>query len=111
MAPTSFVIVSNMFNPEEETERNWDLDLAEDVKGEIEGKYGKLKRIKVDKMSAVRNSQSHRDQAKEKQGEVYLEFDVIAAGQNAIKGLNGRFFGGRQLQASFISEALFKAHL
>jgi hypothetical protein len=36
-----------------ETERNWDLDLAEDVKGEIESKYGKLKRIKVDKMSAV----------------------------------------------------------
>ena len=53
MAPTVFVVVSNMFNPEEETERNWDLDLAEDVKGEIEGKYGKLKRIKVDKMSAV----------------------------------------------------------
>lgn len=53
MAPTPYVVVSNMFNPEEETERNWDLDLAEDVKGEIEGKYGKLKRIKVDKMSAV----------------------------------------------------------
>ena len=53
MAPTVYVAVSNMFNPEEETERNWDLDLAEDVKGEIEGKYGKLKRIKVDKMSAV----------------------------------------------------------
>jgi RNA-binding protein 39 len=60
-------MVSNMFNPEEwvnwrkldiadgnsETERNWDLDLAEDVKGEVETKYGKLKRIKVDKMSAV----------------------------------------------------------
>lgn len=36
-----------------ETERNWDLDLAEDVKGEVESKYGKLKRIKVEKMSAV----------------------------------------------------------
>lgn len=53
MQPTPFVVVGNMFNPEEETERNWDLDLAEDVKGEIEGKYGKLRRIKVDKMSAV----------------------------------------------------------
>jgi hypothetical protein len=38
-----------------ETERNWDLDLAEDVKGEVEDKYGPLKRIKVDKMSAVSN--------------------------------------------------------
>lgn len=48
-----------MFNPEEETERNWDLDLAEDVKNEIEGKYGKLKRIKVDKMSAVSQALPH----------------------------------------------------
>jgi len=57
-----------MFNPDEwvvyshplamslmtrETERNWDLDLAEDIKGEVESKYGTVKRIKVDKMSAV----------------------------------------------------------
>lgn len=53
MNPSPFVAVSNMFNPEEETERNWDLDLAEDVKGEVEGKYGRVKRIKVEKMSAV----------------------------------------------------------
>lgn len=38
-----------------ETERNWDLDLAEDIKGEVESKYGTVKRIKVDKMSAVRS--------------------------------------------------------
>lgn len=36
-----------------ETERNWDLDMAEDVKGEVENKYGPVKRIKVDKMSRV----------------------------------------------------------
>ncbi|OCF76109.1 RNA-binding protein 39 [Kwoniella mangroviensis CBS 8886] len=96
MNPTPFIIVSNMFNPDEETERNWDLDLAEDVKGEVESKYGEVKRIKVEKMSA---------------GEVYIEFNEIDGATSAIKGLNGRFFGGRQLQASYISEALFKAHL
>ncbi|WWC90784.1 uncharacterized protein L201_005721 [Kwoniella dendrophila CBS 6074] len=96
MAPTPFIIVSNMFNPDEETEPNWDLDLAEDVKGEVEGKYGAVKRLKVEKMSA---------------GEVYIEFGAIDGATSAIKGLNGRFFGGRQLQASYISEALFKAHL
>jgi hypothetical protein len=36
-----------------ETERNWDLDLAEDVKGEIEDKYGRVRRLKVNKMSRV----------------------------------------------------------
>ncbi|ORX38594.1 hypothetical protein BD324DRAFT_621521 [Kockovaella imperatae] len=94
--PTLFLSVSNMFNPEEETERNWDLDLAEDVKGEVESKYGKLRRIKVDKMSA---------------GDVYLEFENLGDAKAAAKGLGGRFFGGRQLQATFISEALFKAHM
>ncbi|KAK4683787.1 RNA-binding protein 23/39, partial [Tremellales sp. Uapishka_1] len=94
--PTPFVVVSNMFNPEEETERNWDLDLAEDIKGEVESKYGTVKRLKVEKMSA---------------GEVYIEFDGVPAAEKGIKGLNGRYFGGRRLQASFISETLFKAHL
>jgi hypothetical protein len=51
--PTPYLVVSNMFNPEDETERNWDLDLAEDVKGEVERQYGHVRRIKVDKMSAV----------------------------------------------------------
>ncbi|ORY35622.1 hypothetical protein BCR39DRAFT_511177 [Naematelia encephala] len=95
--PTVFIVVANMFNSEDETERNWDLDLAEDVRGEVESKYGLVKRIKVDKMSSS--------------GEVYIEFNNIGDARGAIKGLNGRFFGGRQLQASFISEALFKAHM
>jgi hypothetical protein len=36
-----------------ETERNWDLDMAEDIKGEVESKYGPIRKIKVDKMSRV----------------------------------------------------------
>ncbi|OXB36692.1 hypothetical protein LQV05_005323 [Cryptococcus neoformans] len=96
MDPTPRIVVHNMFNPEEETERNWDLDLAEDVKGEVESKYGRVKRIKVEKMSA---------------GEVYIEFIDTDSAIKAVKGLNGRFFGGRQLQAGYITEALFNAHL
>ena len=46
------VHLKNMFKPEDETEPDWDKDLAEDVKGECEGKYGKVERIKV-----VRDSQ------------------------------------------------------
>lgn len=94
--PTHFVMVSNMFNPDEETERNWDLDLADDVKGEVEQKYGRVARIKVDKMS---------------QGDVYIEFADIDSAERALRGLSGRFFGGKRLQAQFISETLFKAHL
>jgi RNA-binding protein 23/39 len=34
-----------------ETERDWDKELAEDVKGECEAKYGKVEAIKVERES------------------------------------------------------------
>ena len=42
-----------MFDPAEETERDWDLELREDVKAECEEKYGKVIEIHVVKESAV----------------------------------------------------------
>jgi len=67
--PTRYVLVSNMFNADEcakflvddtidadnlcrETERDWDLDLAEDITTELNNKYGKPAHLKVDKMSS-----------------------------------------------------------
>lgn len=43
--------MKNAFNPEEETERDWDLELAEDVKTECEEKYGAVVDIYVVKES------------------------------------------------------------
>jgi RNA-binding protein 39 len=89
------VLLKNMFDPEEETERDWDKDLAEDVKGECEEKYGQVEAIKVEK---------------ETQGEIYVKFDSIDSAKNAIQGLNGRWFGGKQVSAAFISDAIMQAH-
>ncbi|CAL1695695.1 unnamed protein product [Somion occarium] len=89
------VLLKNMFDPEEETERDWDKDLADDVKGECEEKYGHVEFIKVEK---------------ESQGEIYVKFDNIESAKNAIQGLNGRWFGGRQVSAAFISDAILQAH-
>ncbi|KAI9572994.1 hypothetical protein HD554DRAFT_2202804 [Boletus coccyginus] len=89
------VLLKNMFNPEEETERDWDRDLADDVKSECEDKYGKVDAIKVEKDS---------------QGEIYLKFNAIDSAKKAIQGLNGRWFGGRQVSAAFISDAIMTAH-
>ena len=36
-----------------ETEPNWDKELAEDVKGECQSKYGKVQYIKVERDSEV----------------------------------------------------------
>jgi len=89
------VLLKNMFDPEEETERDWDKDLADDVKVECENKYGPVLAIKVEK---------------ETQGEIYVKFDTVESAKKAIQGLNGRWFGGRQVSAAFISDAIMQAH-
>ncbi|GBE77987.1 RNA-binding protein [Sparassis crispa] len=89
------VLLKNMFDPEEETERDWDKELAEDVKSECEGKYGHVEFIKVEK---------------ESQGEIYVKFDSIESAKNAVQGLNSRWFGGNQVSAAFISDAIMQAH-
>ncbi|GAA5898509.1 hypothetical protein JCM6882_007802 [Rhodosporidiobolus microsporus] len=89
---TRNVLMKNAFNPEEETERDWDLDLAEDVKGECEDKYGKVVDIYV---------------VKESQGEIYIRFEAVDGAVKAVAGLNGRWFGGRQIEASHTSDPAF----
>lgn len=54
VAQTRSVLLKNMFNPEEETERGWDLELRDDVKSECESQYGPVVVIAVEKESTVR---------------------------------------------------------
>ncbi|TCD62214.1 hypothetical protein EIP91_007219 [Steccherinum ochraceum] len=89
------VLLKNMFTPEDETERDWDKELAEDVKGECEEKYGSVEFIKVERDS---------------EGEIYVKFDSIDSAKKAVQGLNGRWFGGNQVSANFISDAIMQAH-
>ncbi|KAG8720970.1 hypothetical protein FRC09_008691 [Ceratobasidium sp. 395] len=89
------VLLRNMFDPEEETERDWDVELADDVRQECQEKYGKVIDLKVEK---------------ESEGEIYIKFDAVETAEKAIKGLNGRWFGGKQVTASFISDAIMQAH-
>ncbi|CAD6569039.1 MAG: hypothetical protein CYPHOPRED_003032 [Cyphobasidiales sp. Tagirdzhanova-0007] len=94
-ATSKSVQLKNMFNPAEETERDWDTELRDDVKSECETKYGKVLEIYVEKDSA---------------GEIYLKFDSIDSATKAVNGLNGRFFGGAQISAAYISDAMLEAH-
>lgn len=45
--------MKNAFDPAEETERDWDVELRDDVKGEVEEKYGKVAEIFLLKDSQV----------------------------------------------------------
>jgi RNA-binding protein 39 len=52
-ATSKSILLKNMFDPAEETERDWDVELRDDVKGEVESKYGKVSEIFVEKETAV----------------------------------------------------------
>ncbi|KAK4052659.1 Phosphatidylinositol-3-phosphatase SAC1 [Microbotryomycetes sp. JL201] len=93
-AVTRNVQLKNAFDPNEETERDWDIDLRDDVKGEAESKYGKVVDIFV---------------VKESQGEIYIRFESVDAAVKAVAGLNGRWFGGRQISANHATDSLFDA--
>lgn len=73
-----------MFNPEEETERDWDTELAADVKEECQAKYGPVEKIFVDKDSS---------------GDIWLRFADLDGASKGVAGLNGRFFGGQSITA------------
>lgn len=88
------VVLHNMFDPEEEEGDNWIKELEDDVREEAEAKYGHVVHIAVDPNS---------------KGDIYLKFDKIQGGENAIKGLNGRYFGGRMIDASPVVDAVYSS--
>lgn len=72
----------------------WVKELEDDVRAECEEKYGHVVHISLDPNS---------------QGDIYLKFDRVQGGENAIKGLNGRFFGGRQISAQPVVDAVYSS--
>lgn len=87
------IVVQNFFDPSEESGDNWVQELEEDIKFKCEEDYGKVLHISIDSVS--------------NNGEVYMKFDSVEAGEKALKGLNGRYFGGRKLVAGPIVEMVY----
>ncbi|KAI5290180.1 hypothetical protein KEM54_002264 [Ascosphaera aggregata] len=88
------VLLKNCFNPAEETGEDWVKELEDDVRAECEDKYGHVVHIALDPNT---------------QGDIYLKFDRVTGGENAIRGLNGRFFGGRQITAQPVVDAVYSS--
>ncbi|PGH15889.1 hypothetical protein AJ79_02056 [Helicocarpus griseus UAMH5409] len=88
------VLLRNMFDPAEEEGESWIKELEDDVRAECEEKYGHVVHIALDPNT---------------QGDIYLKFDRVQGGENAIKGLNGRFFGGRQISAQPVVDAVYSS--
>ncbi|KAI2473503.1 splicing factor, CC1-like protein [Annulohypoxylon bovei var. microspora] len=88
------VVLHNMFDPTEEEGDVWIKELEDDVRQEAEEKYGHVVHISLDPNS---------------QGDIYLKFDKVQGGENAIKGLNGRYFGGRMISAAPVVDAVYSS--
>ncbi|KAI4213885.1 MAG: hypothetical protein LQ351_003580 [Letrouitia transgressa] len=88
------ILLRNMFDPAKETGENWVKELEEDVRIECSKKYGKVVHVALDQHTA---------------GDVYLKFEKVQGGENAIKGLNGRFFGGQQISAQPVVDAVYRS--
>jgi len=88
------VVLHNMFDPAEEEGEDWVQELEDDVRGEANDKYGHVIHLAVDPNS---------------QGDIYLKFDKVQGGENAIKGLNGRYFGGRMITAAPVVDAVYSS--
>lgn len=102
------VVLKNMFNPAayvffasikkaslihpREEGADWAKELEEDVRAECEEKYGHVVHIAVDPNS---------------QGDIYVKFDRVQGGENAVKGLNGRYFGGQMISVQPMVDAVY----
>jgi RNA-binding protein 39 len=89
--PSTCVVIKNMFDPKEEKDPDFELDVKEDVEEEA-GKFGPLRHIFVDK-----NSMGH----------VYLRFENVANAQSCVDTLNGRWFASRRITAEFVVEQTY----
>lgn len=43
-------------------------------------------------------------------GEVYVKFTDVSGGIKAYQGLNGRHFGGRQITAQYVVDAIYNVN-
>ena len=85
--PSTCFMLKNMFDPAEETDPNWDVEIKEDVMEES-GKFGNIEHCHVEKRKPG--------------GLVFLKFSTIASAVQAANNLNNRFFGKRQVTATFL---------
>jgi len=93
--PTRIVLMKNMVGPGEVDE-----ELEPEVKEECEAKYGEIVKVHIVEKENVPDNEVV---------QIYLEFKRIECAIKALVDLNGRFFGGREVQASFFNENSFSA--
>ncbi|OMH79543.1 RNA-binding protein rsd1 [Zancudomyces culisetae] len=86
-AATDCILLCNMFDPDEESSDDWVHEIEEDTKDEV-CKYGTVTAIKL---------------IPSKLGEIYIKFSSADEAIAASKALDGRWFDGKKVSATFVS--------
>ncbi|KAK9753395.1 RNA recognition motif [Popillia japonica] len=92
-APSKVVLLRNMVGPGEV-----DDDLEPEVKDECNTKYGEVGSVIIHELQNQPSDEAVR---------IFVEFRRIESAIKAVVDLNGRFFGGRQVKASFYDTEKF----
>ncbi|KAF9393399.1 hypothetical protein CPC16_002093 [Podila verticillata] len=93
---TSVILLTNMVGPGEV-----DDSLQEETAAECE-KFGPVVRCLI---FEVQNGRVPPEEAVR----IFVKFDTTVAAEKALRDLDGRFFGGRQVKGQFFDEKLFDA--
>jgi RNA-binding protein 39 len=91
--PTTFLLLNNMFDPATETETDFHVDIQEDVKEECNSKFGRVLSVNADRENP--------------NGLVYVQFEDVESAVSAQRGLQGRYFAGKMISATFLSPTTF----
>jgi len=91
--PSKVVLCKNMVGP-----GDVDDDLEPEVKEECNGKYGDVNKVVIFEMPNVPPEEAVR---------IFIEFKRVESAIKAVVDLNGRFFGGREVQARFYDQDKF----
>jgi len=95
--PSKVIMLKNMVGPGEVDE-----ELEPEVKEECEGKYGEILKVKILETPGVVETEAVR---------IFLEFKRQESAIKALVDLNGRFFGGREVDADFYNVQDFHNNL
>lgn len=84
---TQCFLLSNMFDPSQETNSGWEAEVRDDVIEEC-SKYGGVQHIYVDSASAT--------------GNVYVKCPDTSIAVSAVNALHGRWFAGKVITAAYV---------
>ncbi|GJP29232.1 hypothetical protein CLOM_g20357 [Closterium sp. NIES-68] len=91
--PTECLLLTNMFDPSQDIDEEFEQDIREDVEDECT-KFGPVKKVYVDRHSS---------------GHVYVLFEAATSAAAARAALHNRYFAGKAISATFITPAQVSA--